>query len=89
MENLPCKWLQFMTFHRAQLKSSDTNIHVFLSNIILEQVTFNNFFAVIIDNNLPFERHQVYSKNTISKGLGILTVFGVLTLIDISLSKHI
>ena len=78
-----------MIFHRAQLKSSDTNIHVFLSNIILEQVTFNNFLAVIIDNNLPFERHQVYSKNLISKGLGILTVFGVLTLIDISLSKHI
>ena len=63
----------FMTFHRAKLKSSDTKIPVILSNTILEQVTFIKFLGVIIDNKLTFERHIVYTKNKISKGLGIIT----------------
>ena len=64
-----------MIFHRAKLKSSDTNIPVpvILSNTILEQVTFIKFLGVIIDNKLTFERHIVYTKNKISKGLGIIT----------------
>ena len=63
----------FMIFHRAKLKSSDTKIPVILSNTILEQVTFIKFLGVIIDNKLTFERHIVYTKNKISKGLGIIT----------------
>ena len=55
----------FMIFHRAKLKSSDTNIPVILSNTILEQVTFIKFLGVIIDNKLTFERHIVYTKNKI------------------------
>ena len=67
-----------MIFHRAKLKYSDTNIPVIpgnraMSNTILEQVTFIKFLGVIIDNKLTFERHIVYTKNTISKGLGIIT----------------
>ena len=62
----------FMIFHRAKLKSSDTKIPVILSNTILEQVTFIKFLGVIIDNKLTFERHIVYTKNKISKGLGII-----------------
>ena len=64
----------FMIFHRAKLKSSDTKIPVILSNTILEQVTFIKFLGVIIDNKLTFERHIVYTKNKISKGLGIISV---------------
>ena len=61
-----------MIFHRAKkLKSSDTNIPVILSNTILEQVTFIKFLGVIIDNKLTFERHIVYTKNKISRGLDI------------------
>ena len=63
----------FMIIHRAKLKSSDTKIPVILSNTILEQVTFIKFLGVIIDNKLTFERHIVYTKNKISKGLGIIT----------------
>ena len=61
-----------MIFHRAILKSSETNIPVILSNSILEQVTFIKFLGVIIDNKLTFERHIVCFKNKISKGLGII-----------------
>ena len=63
----------FMIFHCANLKSSDTNIPVILSKTILEQVTCIKFLGVIIDNKLTFERHIVYTKNKISKGLGIIT----------------
>ena len=54
-----------MIFHRATLKSADTNIPVILSNTILGQVTFINLLGVIIhvDNNLTFERHRVYTRN--------------------------
>ena len=61
-----------MIFHRAILKSSDTNIPVILSNSILEQVTFIKFLGVIIDNKQTFERHIVCFKNKISKRLGII-----------------
>ena len=61
----------FMNFHHAKLKSSDTKIPVILSNTIL--VTFIKFLGVIIDNKLTFERHIVYTKNKISKDLGIIT----------------
>ena len=60
----------FMIFHRARPKNSDTNIPIILSNTNLEQVTFTKFLGVIID--VTFERHIVYTKNKISKGLGII-----------------
>ena len=62
----------FMIFHRARLKKTDTNIPIILNNTNLEQVTFTKFFGVIIDDKLTFERHIVYTKNKISKGLGII-----------------
>ena len=68
----------FMMFHCAKLKSLGTNIPVILSNTILEQVTFIKFLGVIIDNKLTFERHIVYTKNKICKGLGIITKARVL-----------
>ena len=54
----------FMIFHRARLKKTDTNIPIILNNTNLEQV--------IIDDKLTFERHIVYTKNKIFKGLGII-----------------
>ena len=67
-----------MILHCAKLKSSDTNIPVIpgnqaMSNTILEQVTFIKYLGVKKDNKLTFERHIVYTKNKISKGLGIIT----------------
>ena len=40
---------------------------------MFEQVTFIKFLGGIIDNKLTIERHIVYTKNKISKGLGITT----------------
>ena len=62
----------FMIFHRARLKKTDTNIPIILNNTNLEQVTFTKFLSVIIDDKLTFERYIVYTKNKISKGLGII-----------------
>ena len=42
------------------------------NNTNLEQVTFTKFLGVIIDDKLTFERHIVYTKIKISKGLGII-----------------
>ena len=62
-----------MIFHRARLIKTDTNIPIILNNTNLEQVTFTKFLDVIIDDKLTFELHIVYyTKNKISKGLGII-----------------
>ena len=61
-----------MIFHRARLKKTDANIPIILNNTNLEQVTFTKFLGVIIDDKLTFDRHIVYTKNKISKGLGII-----------------
>ena len=61
-----------MIFHRARLKKSDTNIPIILNNTNLELVTFTKFLGVIINDKLTFELHIVYTKNKISKGLGII-----------------
>ena len=61
-----------MIFHGARLKRTNTNIPIILNNTNLEQVTFTKFLGVIIDDKLTFERHIVYAKNKISKGLGII-----------------
>ena len=62
----------FMIFHRARPKKTDTNIPIILNNTNLEQVTFTKFLGVIIDDKSTFECHIVYTKNKISKGLGII-----------------
>ena len=62
----------FMIFHRARHKKADINIPIILNNTNLEQVAFTKFLGVIIDDKLTFERHIVYTKNKISKGLGII-----------------
>ena len=45
---------------------------IVLNNTNLEQVTFTKFLGVIIDDKLSFKRYIVYTKNKISKGLGII-----------------
>ena len=61
-----------MIFPGARLKKADISIPIILNNTDLEQVTFTKFLDVITDDKLTFERHIVYTKKKISKGLGII-----------------
>ena len=82
--DLLCNWLQsnklslntqktfFILFHRARLK--DTNIVITMNGYAINRVNSLKYLGVIIDQKLNWIEHIAYVRNTISKGVGIMSV---------------
>ena len=63
----------YMMFHRTQIKNKTVEDGVHISGKNLVNVNNTKFLGVIIDSKLKWSDHIRYTKNKISKSIGILT----------------
>ena len=62
-----------MMFHRTRIKNKTVEDRVYICGKKLVNVNNTKFLGVIIDSKLNWSDHIIYTKNKISKSIGILT----------------
>ena len=72
----------YMMFHRTRVKHI-TNFKIHISNNVVDRSMNTKFLGVIIDSKLNWAAHILYTKNKISKSIGI--IFKIRNFLD----KHI